>query len=669
MNTNRGCSRGILIVPVCEIKRGGGHLCRCMSLVNDLRALGRDAYLYLPKQEKKLKDSSKDISSESIYSEREKSLINFFQSYNFPAEFRISNEKIEFNDLEFIVLDRFQTQLDEILYWKKFAPIIGIDEGGPYRDRFDFLIDILIPEKMGKPRANISSPSLLKFPLNTRFKHSKIKEAYNRQKTMKILISFGQEDPAGFGLKTARFLSRISEKNFLDITLLRGAFIKYNEQEIFENLANVKVVESIPNLAEHLYKYDIVITHYGLTAYEALYAGSAVLLASPSKYHSKLSKAAGFIEINFNKKNAFLNQNTAIFSYIKDYYKELAINLNLYYGTSLSDLINSFNLEVNRRCPVCSFESLKTKSSDLVSLFGDRTYRRCVKCGIIYMDRTCKPSIEYEEDYFFELYKKQYGKTYLEDFENIKNASKKRLKIIKNFFSLTETNVSNEQSKEEEKPSLLDIGCAYGPFLSAAKEEGFSPAGIDPAEDAVHFVDKILGIKAIHSLFPAPSSLFTAKSICAPFDVITLWFVIEHFKDCVQVFKEVKKLLKPNGILAFSTPSFSGISARANMNNFLSSSPSDHRTVWSPGMCKKALSLAGFKVKKIEITGHHPERFPLFGKSAKNKNSFIYHILFTISKLFKLGDTFEVYAQAEKGDRLKPPPTGRKTVNGSIQNQ
>ncbi|MCL2184856.1 MAG: methyltransferase domain-containing protein [Treponema sp.] len=610
----------VLVVPVCEIKRGGGHLCRCMSLVNDLRALGRDAYLYLPKQE-------------SINNEREKSLINFFQSYNFPAEFRLSGEKIEFNDLEFIVLDRYQTSLDEILYWKKFAPIIGIDEGGSYRDRFDFLIDILIPEKMGKPHANISSPSLLKFPLNTRFKNTKIKEGYNSQKSMKILITFGQEDPAGLGLKTARFLSGISEKNYLDITLLRGALIKYSDQETIEKLNNVKIIESIPNLAEHLYKYDIVITHYGLTAYEALYAGSAILLASPSHYHSKLSKAAGFIEINFNKKNAFLNQNTAIFSYIKDYYKELAINLNLYYGTGLCDLINSFNLEVHRRCPVCGFESNKTKSTVLISMFGDRTYRRCTKCGIIYMDRTCKPSIEYEKDYFFESYKKQYGKTYLDDFENIKNAAKKRIKIIKDILE------SIAHTHQEEILSLLDIGCAYGPFLAAAKEDGFSPTGIDPAEDAVHFVNKILGIKAIHSFFPVPSSPFTA-----PFDVITLWYVIEHFNDCVQIFEEIKKLLKPNGILAFSTPSFSGISARSNMNNFLSASPPDHRTVWSPGMCKKALSAAGFKVKKIVITGHHPERFPLFGKLAKNKNGFVYHILFTISKLFKLGDTFEVYA-------------------------
>jgi hypothetical protein len=104
-------------------------------------------------------------------------------------------------------------------------------------------------------------------------------------------------------------------------------------------------------------------------------------------------------------------------------------------------------------------------------------------------------------------------------------------------------------------------------------------------------------------------------------------------------------MLIPGGILAFSTPSYSGISGRANLGRFLSASPADHRTIWSPAMCKRALNLSGFKVKKITITGLHPERFPFFGKFANNKKSFLYWLLLVISKIFGLGDTFEVYAR------------------------
>jgi ubiquinone/menaquinone biosynthesis C-methylase UbiE len=127
-----------------------------------------------------------------------------------------------------------------------------------------------------------------------------------------------------------------------------------------------------------------------------------------------------------------------------------------------------------------------------------------------------------------------------------------------------------------------------------------------------------------------------------------MWYVIEHFTNCKEVLNEVKTLLKPGGIFAFSTPSFTGISGKTSLNRFLSASPADHYTVWSPKMCKKALSIAGFKVKKIAVIGHHPERFPILGKFANNKKSPAYHILLVISRLFGLGDTFEVYAKLKK---------------------
>jgi hypothetical protein len=60
------------------------------------------------------------------------------------------------------------------------------------------------------------------------------------------------------------------------------------------------------------------------------------------------------------------------------------------------------------------------------------------------MDRTCTPSFEYGKEYFFEMYQKQYGKTYIEDFPNLIAMSKRRLSVIKsllvkqtNRFSLT----------------------------------------------------------------------------------------------------------------------------------------------------------------------------------------------------------------------------------------
>jgi hypothetical protein len=95
-------------------------------------------------------------------------------------------------------------------------------------------------------------------------------------------------------------------------------------------------------------------------------------------------------------------------------------------------------------------------------------------------------------------------------------------------------------------------------------------------------------------------------------------------------------------VLAFATPSFSGVSGRTSLARFLERSPQDHWTVWSPSTCKRAMKTAGFTVKKNIVCGHHPERFPLVGKLVREKKGPLYGLLLAVSKIFALGDTFEV---------------------------
>jgi len=615
----------ILIVPCTEEGRGGGHLNRCISLTNDLRSLGRETYLCLQNKTEKI--------------------TNLLHLKKFNTSWIVNKNQIN-RPFGLVILDRYKTPHDELLRFKKLAPVIGIDEGGCYRSYFDFLIDILIPENFIKPKANITSCGLLDLS-----KTKKSEQSAKDSEKLKILISFGQEDSAGLGFSAINKLAKMNLTN-AEITLLKGGLNK-SKSPIPDY---VKVMDSIPNLREHLCEYDIVITHYGITAYEALYAGTQVFLDHPTLYHKRIAKAAGFMDIK--KINLYLNMSTNNFSQRTRSTQSLTEEKEIFEpkphipscpscspceknnNISLANLINSFSVQVNNSCPVCGKKSIKYS----VARFPDRTYRRCSKCGAIYMDRTCPAPIEYEKEYFFESYKKQYGKTYLEDFPNLVEMAKRRLKVISQISSRRGAESTETQRKKEGyyPPIVLDIGCAYGAFLVASKEEGYLPFGIDPAQDAVRYVQETLSIPAVQGFFP-DYPLSTPNSQL--YDVVTLWYVIEHFTDCAPVLAEIKKLLKPGGILAFSTPSYSGVSGRKSLYNFLENSPADHFTIWSPAMCKKALALAGFKVKKIVMTGCHPERFPFLGKFAKNKESAVYRLLIAISKIFGLGDTFEVYAK------------------------
>ncbi|MDR0290258.1 MAG: hypothetical protein LBI06_04915, partial [Treponema sp.] len=303
--------KSILVVPACESGRGGGHLTRCMKLVRDLRTLGREAWLFA--------DRLLDVSG-------------------FDRGWLIKENAFQNTHWEWIILDRFQTSPEELARWTKLAPIIGIDEGGPHRNHFDFLIDIL--PNCNRIGPNIADPSLLPLPEK---QHPKLSPETT---PLKILITFGHENAAGLGPAAAKALAAKNTGN-IDVALLKGG-----------------LHSPLPNLNEHLSEYGLIITHYGLTAFESLYAGVPVLLVSPGAYHEKLAKTAGFYSVGIGKNKAaklarlLSNKgelNRAFIGNLKNRCAVLATQYSLDHAPrqSLAELINGFAPNVSRNCPAC----------------------------------------------------------------------------------------------------------------------------------------------------------------------------------------------------------------------------------------------------------------------------------------------------------------------------
>ena len=128
-----------------------------------------------------------------------------------------------------------------------------------------------------------------------------------------------------------------------------------------------------------------------------------------------------------------------------------------------------------------------------------------------------------------------------------------------------------------------------------------------------------------------------------------MWYVIEHLVDLHRVLRLARELLVDGGVLAFSTPNGTGISARRSLRRFLEQSPGDHYTVWSPRSAREVLRRHGFRIRRTRVTGHHPERFPFAGGRGWWGRAYRVHAG-VASRLLRLGDTFEVYATAvERG--------------------
>jgi len=680
----------VLIVPACERGRGGGHLSRSLLLLRSLKARGLETYLWIPAF---LKDD---------FFERFR---DFFKSFDHSG-FLSSEEELSERSWAFIVLDRFRTGRKEFAFWaarKGRAALIGIDEGGPCRRRFDFLVDLL--PSLAKHKPNVSAPSLLPLPMNRRQKS----ESSATNGPTKILISFGAEDDAGLGVSTARKISRFLKKSGmakpLEITLITQ-IPPHDSRGNEEDIPGVKVMGRIPNLMEHLAEYDLLITHFGIGAFEAVYARLPVLLISPTRYHERLARAAGFesgarhlfLKNKSHKdtearRRRIINVPSILFSFVRDILdheflktlEERTVEIARSFGLEedqvedLGSFIGSLRPHSPAACPACG-RDLKPALPALARS-AEGTFRRCPRCGVIFLARLKPPSMVYEREYFFSAYKSQYGKTYLEDFANLKKTGRRRITFIKKFLNSPkrhhtkaqrhkgEKNINSlsppcspclresdlgakppcspclRESLLETKPFLLDIGCAYGPFLAAAAEGGFAPMGIEPVEDAVRYVKEELGFQCWQGFFPAALPEEFRRPKDPQFDVITLWYVIEHFEEPGDILREIHGLLKDGGVLAFSTPSFSGVSARKSLHSFLKNSPTDHFTIWRPRSSKRILKRYGFRLRKTVVTGHHPERFPILGRfvSPAQKGP-LFRLLMFVSRVFHLGDTFEAYA-------------------------
>jgi hypothetical protein len=129
-------------------------------------------------------------------------------------------------------------------------------------------------------------------------------------------------------------------------------------------------------------------------------------------------------------------------------------------------------------------------------------------------------------------------------------------------------------------------------------------------------------------------------------EAVTLWYVIEHLSDFKKFLQVISSFQKPGDVLAFSTPHLRGISGRRDRARFLQQSPLDHHHIWSPRIARTLLALYGYRIRRVRITGHHPERFP--GASSLSSRSVWFRLLNGFSRLAGWGDTFEIYARKER---------------------
>jgi len=211
---------------------------------------------------------------------------------------------------------------------------------------------------------------------------------------------------------------------------------------------------------------------------------------------------------------------------------------------------------------------------------------RCRECGLVYVNPQPRVSEElYAKDYFEKGYMKFYG----EDGSTATQSNEPfvwRLDLIERY----------------KKPgTILDIGCASGEFLAAARQCGWAVIGIDVSEYAVE------SARRKHNLDVRKTTLEEANFAEGAFDVITAGDILEHTRAPADFLREIRRTLKSDGILYLALPNFASVHyqikslmARFNHRNYFILP--HHLYHFAPRTISRLLDKEGFFIKTLVLT-------------------------------------------------------------------
>ena len=221
-------------------------------------------------------------------------------------------------------------------------------------------------------------------------------------------------------------------------------------------------------------------------------------------------------------------------------------------------------------CPVCGgygFKRLFSKKTD--------DYVRCGKCGLVMIN----PQPTDEE--VAALYNKDYYRSWgLEgDYSAVAE--------MKSATFDTKIRIVEQYS---DRGRLLDIGCASGFLLEAAKKRGWNPYGVELSEESASIAQVKFGKDRVFN-----GTIDKASFEDGFFEAVFMVDLIEHVKDVNGFLEQVSRIVKEGGIAAIVTPDAGSLSYRL-MGNAWPHIKLEHLYYFSKSTISAILKKHGFRV-------------------------------------------------------------------------
>jgi 2-polyprenyl-3-methyl-5-hydroxy-6-metoxy-1,4-benzoquinol methylase len=198
---------------------------------------------------------------------------------------------------------------------------------------------------------------------------------------------------------------------------------------------------------------------------------------------------------------------------------------------------------------------------------------QCLRCGLSYANP------RHEGDQLSESYRNMVDESYLEQEAGRRRSSK----AVLAFF----------EKQKKNRGRLLDVGCATGFLLEEARQRGWEAYGVELSRWASEIAKTKLGADRVFW-----GALAEAKFPSSHFDAVVLKDTIEHLSNPRQELEEIRRIMKPDGLLCVNTPNIESLVSRLLRAKWWGVKQS-HLFYFTPKTLSRLLETCGFVPIKV----------------------------------------------------------------------
>jgi 2-polyprenyl-3-methyl-5-hydroxy-6-metoxy-1,4-benzoquinol methylase len=194
---------------------------------------------------------------------------------------------------------------------------------------------------------------------------------------------------------------------------------------------------------------------------------------------------------------------------------------------------------------------------------------------------------------------------------------------------------------------LPEIGSFCGIFLDRIRSSGWEVTGLEPDRGVADYSRAKYGLNIVDGVLPKPSLPDEA------FDAVVMLHVIEHMPDPSENLREIRRVLKPGGVVVVETPRFDSLMFKLLGRRERSlSNCNGHIYFFTVASLRQMLEKNGFAVIKVELVGRTLTLDRLFyNLGIISRSNLVKRCLSSVSRALHL-DRFSIYINARDMQRI-----------------